>query len=67
MNLIGEDIIIMRKYYDEALEMQGIPCRYQYPLMATTNEQGEAVVDSYSDIINTHIFFDGDPKGSRKR
>ena len=62
MNLIGEDIIIMRKYYDEALEMQGIPCRYQYPLMATTNEQGEPVVDSYSDIINTHIFFDGDPK-----
>jgi hypothetical protein len=62
MNLIGHDIEILRTYYDEALEMQGIPCRYQYPLMATTNEQGEAVVDSYSDMIETHIFFDGNPK-----
>jgi hypothetical protein len=62
MNLIGEDIKILRQYYDEALEMQGIPCKYQYPLLATSNEQGEAVVDSYSDKIDTHIFFDGNPK-----
>ena len=62
MNLIGEDITILREYYDEALEMQGIPCKYQYPLLATSNEQGEAVIDSYSEMINTHIFFDGNPK-----
>lgn len=62
MNLIGEDIVILRQYYDEALEQQGIPCKYQYPLMATSNEQGEAVVDSYSDMISTYIFFDGNPK-----
>ena len=62
MNLIGEDINIRRVYYDEALEMQGIPCKYQFPLMATSNEQGEAVVDSYSEMIETHIFFDGNPK-----
>ena len=62
MNLIGQDIEIMRKRYDEALEMQGIPCKYQYPNMATTNTQGESLVDSYSEIINTHIFFDGMPK-----
>lgn len=62
MNLIGDDIVILRQYYDEALEMQGIPCKYQYPLMATSNEQSEAVVDSYSDIVETHIFFDGNPK-----
>lgn len=62
MNLIGEDINIRRQYYDEALEMQGIPCHYQYPLMADSNEQGEAVIDSYSDMIDTHIFFDGNPK-----
>jgi hypothetical protein len=61
-SLIGQDIEILRTYYDEALELQGIPCKYQYPLMATSNEQGEAVVDSYSDMINTHIFFDGNPK-----
>ena len=54
-SLIGQDIEILRTYYDEALELQGIPCKYQYPLMATSNEQGEAVVDSYSDMINTHI------------
>lgn len=62
MSLIGQDIEILRTYYDEALEMQGIPCKYQYPLMATSNDQGEAVVDSYSDMIDTHIFFDGNPK-----
>ena len=62
MNLIGEDIKIMRTYYDEALEQQGIPCIYQYPLFATSNEQGEPVIDSYSDKIDTHIFFDGNPK-----
>ena len=62
INLIGDDIIIMRDRYDEALEMQGIPCKYQYPLMATSNEQGEPVIDSYSDMIETHIFFDGNPK-----
>lgn len=62
MNLIGEDITLMRDRYDEALEMQGIPCRYQFPLMSTSNAQGEAVVDSYSDMIGTHIFFDGNPK-----
>ena len=62
MNLIWQDIEIMRKRYDEALEMQGIPCKYQYPNMATTNTQGESLVDSYSEIINTHIFFDGMPK-----
>ncbi len=62
VNLIGEDIEIMRKRYDEALHMQGIPCRYQYPLMAGTNVQGESVADSYSEIIDTYIFFDGSPK-----
>jgi len=61
-NLIGNDIIRWRKRYDEALQMQGIPCKYQYPLFATTNNQGESVVDSYSDIIDTHIFFDSAPK-----
>jgi hypothetical protein len=62
MNLIGEDIQLMRDRYDEALEMQGIPVRYQYPLLATTNNQGEPVIDSYSEYINTSIFFDGTPK-----
>lgn len=62
INLIGEDIKLMRARYNEALEMQGIPCKYQFPNMATTNEQGEPVVDSYSDMIDTHIFFEGSPK-----
>ncbi|MBP5433595.1 hypothetical protein [Ruminococcus sp.] len=62
MNLIGEDIKIMRQYYDEALAMQGIPCSYQFPLFAGSNEQGEPVIDSYSVTEDTHIFFDGNPK-----
>lgn len=62
VNLIGEDIKIMRLRYDEALKMQGIPCKYQFPLMPDSNVQGEAVIDSYSDKIDTHIFFDGNPK-----
>ena len=62
VNLIGRDIEIMRKRYDEALQMQGIPCTYQYPLMAESNNQGEPVIDSYSDEMDIHIFFDGSPK-----
>lgn len=62
MNLIGSDIQYLRKTYDEALSFQGIPCRYQYPHMAASNTQGEPTVDSYSDYIDTYIFFDGTPK-----
>lgn len=62
INLIGKDIVKMRKRYDEALEMQGIPCIYRYPLMAQSNEQGEPEIEAYSDNIETHIFFDGAPK-----
>lgn len=62
VNLIGNDIELMRARYDEALKMQGIPCRYQFPNMATSNAQGEPVIDSYSQMIETHIFFDGSPK-----
>lgn len=62
VNLIGQDITLMRKRYDEALQMQGIPCKYQFPNLPDTNAQGEAVIDSYSEMISTHIFFDGSPK-----
>lgn len=60
--IIGPDILLMRKRYDEALSMQGIPVIYQYPNLAGTNNQGEPVVDSYSEFVETHIFFDGSPK-----
>lgn len=62
VNLIGRDIELMRKRYDEALQMQGIPCKYQFPNLADSNHQGESVVDSYSDEVETNIFFDGTPK-----
>ena len=62
MNLIGEDVIMMRVRYDEALEMRGIPATYQYPNMATSNIHGESLVDSYSAFIETHIFLDSNPK-----
>lgn len=62
INLIGSDILLMRNRYDEALSMQGIPCKYQYPHLPGSNVQGEPVIDSYSEMIETHIFFDGSPK-----
>ena len=62
VNLIGPDIQLMRDRYDEALQMQGIPCTYQYPILAGTNEQGESVADRLSAKENTNIFFDGNPK-----
>lgn len=62
VNLIGDDIKLMRDRYDEALEMFGIPATYQYPLMAGSNAQGEPVIDSYSEMKPIHIFFEGNPK-----
>ena len=61
-NLIGPDIKIMRDRYDEALQLQGIPCTYQYPNLPGTNAQSESVIDSYSEPIKTNIFFEGNPK-----
>lgn len=62
INLIGEDIKLMRARYDEALILQGIPCRYQFPNLPDSNTQGEPVIDSYSDMIDTYIFFESTPK-----
>lgn len=61
-NLIGPDIVLMRKRYDEALTLMGIPAQYQFPNLASTNAQSEAVVDSYSEPIDVYIFFEGNPK-----
>ena len=61
-HLIQSDIKLMRRRYDEALEQQGISSIYQFPNLASSNTQGEPVIDSYSDEIPVHIFFDGDPK-----
>ena len=61
-HLIQHDITLMRKRYDEALTMQGIPCKYQFPNIAGSNAQGEPIIDSYSEEIPTFIFFEGNPK-----
>lgn len=61
-NLIGPDIKLMRARYDEALKLQGIPAKYQFPNIALSNDQGEPEIDSYSSYFDTHIFFDGSPK-----
>ena len=62
MNLIGEDILLMRERYDEALEMLGVPALYQYPINARSNAQGESLVDLYSSPQSTSIFFEASPK-----
>ena len=62
INLIGSDIKLQRLRYDEALTMQGVSAEYQYPNMPSTDMQGQPVVDSYSEYLSTHIFFDGNPK-----
>lgn len=61
-NLINSDIKLMRKRYDEALLLLGVPVQYQYPNLPESNTFGEAVVDSYSELIDTHVIFDGTPK-----
>ena len=61
-NLIGQDIKLMRARYDEALNLRGIPCSYQFPNLPESNVQGESVVDSYSDPVETFVFFEGNPK-----
>lgn len=61
-NLIGKDIELMRKRYDEALKLQGVPCKYQFPILPDTNNQGESVIDSYSPEEECFIFFEGSPK-----
>lgn len=61
-SLIQKDIVLMRKRYDEALQLQGIPCTYQFPNLASTDDVGNPLIDSYSDLIQTHIFFEGNPK-----
>lgn len=61
-NLIGPDIKLMRSRYDEALKLRGVPVKYQFPLNATTNIQGESLVEAYSEYQDTNIFFDGNPK-----
>lgn len=62
INLIGPDIKLMRDRYDEALRMQGIPCQYQFPNLPSSNVQGEPEIDSYSEPMDIHIFFEGNPK-----
>lgn len=52
----------MRARYDEALALQGVPAKYQFPNNATSNNQGEALVDFFSIPQDTHVFFDGNPK-----
>lgn len=61
-NLIQSDIELMRSRYDEALQLMGIPSKYQFPVIPDSNTQGEPVIDTYSIPINTNIFFDGTPK-----
>lgn len=61
-SLIQKDIVLMRKRYDEALQLQGIPCTYQFPNLASTDDVGNPLIDSYSELIQTHIFFEGNPK-----
>lgn len=61
-NLVGEDINLNRLRYDEALNLQGIPCTYQYPSITESNVHGESVPDSMSQKHDTYVFFDGNPK-----
>jgi len=63
-HLIGPDIKLMRKRYDDALSMQGVPCTYQFPNLAKANEQGEPEIDSYSEPMDTYIFFEGNVKAT---
>ena len=58
LNLIQSDVKVMREYYDEALKVQGIPAKYQYPIFPDTNNQGEPVIDHYSVPEDVFVFFE---------
>lgn len=60
--LIGPDVKSLRKRYDEALKLQGIPAWYQYPVRPEVNNQSESVVDLYSAPELVYIFFESSPK-----
>lgn len=60
--LIDSDILLWRSRYDEALELRGIPAKYQYPILPDVSVQGEVVIDTYSDLVDTQIFFESTPK-----
>ena len=62
INLIQSDVKLMRARYDEALQLMGIPAKYQYPILADSNNQGESIVDHYSISEDVNIFFEGSPK-----
>lgn len=61
-HLIGPDVQLMRKRYNEALKMLGVEAKFQFPNLAKANEQGEPEIDSYSEPIPTHVFFESSPK-----
>ena len=68
VNLIqSEEVEILRAYYDEALEMQGVPCTYQYPLKNDYNIHGEQAADAFSEPINTFVGIEAEPKISTIR
>jgi len=62
-----EDVEFLRCCYDMALELQGVPCEYQYPLKNDYNIHGEQSADAFSEIIHTFVGVEADPKISTLR
>jgi hypothetical protein len=63
VNLIQqEEVEYLRACYDEALELQGVPCEYQYPLKNDFNVHGEQAADAFSEVIHTFVGIETEPK-----
>ena len=67
-NLIAPSSIKkMRLRYDEALKLRGVPAQYQFPILATSNYQGEPLIDHYSEKENVQIFMENATIKTMKR
>jgi hypothetical protein len=58
----SEDVQLLRDFYDEALETQGVPVEYQYPLKNDYNVHGEQAADAFSEVIDTFCAVEAEPK-----
>jgi hypothetical protein len=65
--IVDEEVQMLREMYDEGLEMQGVPVRYQYPLKNDYNTHGEQAADSFSEFIDTFVGVEAEPKISTIR
>ena len=63
MGLISEqEVVYLRKQFDETVKQLGVPFVYQYPLGNNLDDFAQPAPDGYSQEIEVYGIFDGEPK-----